>query len=253
METPTASRTPLTDEKQSPPSLNVTPSDADLQRMSRALSWLLRHTAPRFGLHITPDGYVPVHDAMTVLAKRKGGSPKTRGIPPVYWTEQSLRRLVSQDAKGRYRLREDPVHGLMIRAEQGHSAHIPLDDDVMLTKITLANVAQYPVAVHGTTHESWAAIQAEGYLSAGSRRHIHFARGLASDGVQSGVRPSATVFLYADLPAALEAGYRFYESKNGVILCSGLAGAKNTPQADEHRRLSRTLPLQFIKDFTYRD
>jgi len=72
-----------------------------------------------------------------------------------------------------------------------------------------------------------------------SRNHIHIAQGLAGDTVISGtlfispqlqrqnphfdtgMRNSADVFIYVDLQRALNAGYKFLLSTNGVILTPG--------------------------------
>lgn len=71
------------------------------------------------------------------------------------------------------------------------------------------------------------------------RNHIHIAQGLAGDTVISGtlftspqlqwqntnlntgMRNSADIFIYIDLQKALDAGYKFQLSANGVILTSG--------------------------------
>jgi 2'-phosphotransferase len=54
------------------------------------------------------------------------------------------------------------------------------------------------------------------------RQHVHFATGLPkSGGVVSGMRKSADAIIELDLPAAMEAGLKFYRSVNGVILCPG--------------------------------
>lgn len=72
-----------------------------------------------------------------------------------------------------------------------------------------------------------------------SRNHIHIAQGLAGDTVISGapfasqqlqrentnlvtgMRNSADIFIYIDLQKALDAGYKFQLSANGVILTAG--------------------------------
>lgn len=72
-----------------------------------------------------------------------------------------------------------------------------------------------------------------------TRNHIHIAQGLAGDTVVSGapfiprqsqrqtanlhagMRNSADILIYIDLQKALDAGYKFQLSTNGVILTSG--------------------------------
>lgn len=54
------------------------------------------------------------------------------------------------------------------------------------------------------------------------RQHVHFATGLPESGaVVSGMRKNVDTIIELDLPAAMEAGLKFYRSVNGVILCPG--------------------------------
>jgi len=76
------------------------------------------------------------------------------------------------------------------------------------------------MAVHGTNRKAWASIEKKG-LSKMSRNHIHIAQGLAGDTVISGMRNSADIFIYIDLQKALDAGYKFQLSANGVVLTAG--------------------------------
>ena len=55
-----------------------------------------------------------------------------------------------------------------------------------------------------------------------TRNHIHFAPGEpGADGVISGMRKSCQIYIYVDMKAAMNAGYKFYLSSNNVILCPG--------------------------------
>lgn len=57
-----------------------------------------------------------------------------------------------------------------------------------------------------------------------NRLHIHMAGGrLGEDGVISGMRASSQVYIYIDIPKALEAGIPFFKSSNNVILSPGNA------------------------------
>lgn len=76
-------------------------------------------------------------------------------------------------------------------------------------------------AIHGTYYKYWPLIKKEG-LSRMNRNHIHFAPGLPGDKVViSGMRKTAEVFLYVNLPLALSDGIKFYKSANAVILSPG--------------------------------
>mmetsp|Transcript_10938 Transcript_10938/g.13203 ORF Transcript_10938/g.13203 Transcript_10938/m.13203 type:complete len:190 (-) Transcript_10938:7-576(-) len=77
--------------------------------------------------------------------------------------------------------------------------------------------------VHGTYLVHWPFIKRQG-LSKVARNHIHLAPGLPEDGKIRGMRSTAELFLYIDVPAAMQDGMVFYRSKNEVILTQGLEG-----------------------------
>ena len=51
------------------------------------------------------------------------------------------------------------------------------------------------------------------------RIHIHFTTNIDSTKVISGLRKSCEIYIYINLEKALQDGYEFFESPNGVILC----------------------------------
>ena len=56
------------------------------------------------------------------------------------------------------------------------------------------------------------------------RNHIHFSAGeLGTDGVISGMRSSAQVYIYIDVHKAMRDGLQFFRSANNVILSPGNA------------------------------
>ncbi|TDL24010.1 hypothetical protein BD410DRAFT_786724 [Rickenella mellea] len=186
--------------------------DAPDIRISKTLSWVLRHGASSEGLFMRPDGYVRVKDLLA--------------LPKLHMLDfMMLERIVQEDTKMRYHLllnadtnpdaSGDAAQIWWIRANQGHSIKsIKLD----LTPIT--DSGQVPMAVHGTTLQAWAKIQRQG-LSKMNRNHIHLAQGVAGEGVISGMRTSSQVLIYIDLSKALKAGIKFHISENGVVLSEG--------------------------------
>ncbi|KAM9211286.1 LOW QUALITY PROTEIN: tRNA 2'-phosphotransferase 1 [Leptosomus discolor] len=182
-------------------------------RLSKALSYVLRHGAAAEGLPMGAgyvDGFVEV-GALLRLRRFAGVS------------EGDLRRLVAADPKGRFALRPDP---LRIRANQGHSLQVPA---LELTPLRTPE-ALPPTLVHGTRRHLWAPIRAGG-LSAMGRTHIHLAPGLPGDpGVRSGMRPDSEVAIIIDGPRALADGIPFFRSANGVILTPGDAAGRVPPK-----------------------
>jgi len=109
---------------------------------------------------------------------------------------------------------------LLIRANQGHTISVGLDDALLLEPLTEATAP--PEAVHGTYTSAWASIKTSG-LHRMSRNHVHLAKALPSapGGVISGMRASCHVAVWVDVPAAIRAGVPFYRSQNGVVLTPG--------------------------------
>ena len=94
--------------------------------------------------------------------------------------------------------------------------------EVELEEITKPQDA--PKVIHGTYFKAWNLIKKSG-LNKMKRNHIHFAAGEPGDqGVISGMRSSAQVFIYIDVEKAMsEGGIKFYKSANNVILSPGNA------------------------------
>jgi len=197
----------------------------DRVRLSKALSWLLRHNAEKEGFTFLEGGFLPVHEVLK--HKRLVG-----------YTVGDVKAVVAECPKQRFLLREGSDGGLLVRANQGHS--VP-SVEVELEEV--AGPSPPPVVVHGTYRRSWEAIR-RGGLSRMARNHIHFSAGEPGEGeVISGMRKSADLKIYLDLPKALATGLRFYRSANNVILSPG----------DAHGLIPASLFLKVIDVRTGRD
>ncbi|KAL7535795.1 hypothetical protein ACHAWF_005274, partial [Thalassiosira exigua] len=175
-------------------------------KLSKALSWVLRHAAPSLGLKLGPDGYVPVRDVLALDHPRfRGGDGR-----PLY-REEDVLRVVRDNDKRRFSVRggatgdegerDDgrdahenenldgvgekaqaataaPRGALCIRANQGHSLR-GVRSDRLLTPLTGEELSSPDLTVvHGTTREAWEEHIREEGLSRMKRNHIHFATGL---------------------------------------------------------------------------
>lgn len=158
------------------------------------MSRCLRHTPPP---DMDSSGWVPL-PALVQHLRRPAA------------TEAVIRQIVAADAKGRFEL-DDSSSPPRIRAVQGHS--------ILLAQPLLEPVhsAGARLAVHITSEEGWAAIQASGELRAMSRTHVHF----ATEPRHLRRNAWASVLLRLDVPAAIEAGHQFFTAANGVLLCPG--------------------------------
>uniref|UniRef100_UPI00398E33CA tRNA 2'-phosphotransferase 1 isoform X2 n=1 Tax=Pristiophorus japonicus TaxID=55135 RepID=UPI00398E33CA len=156
-------------------------------RLSKALSYILRHGAAELGFAMGKDGFLGVDEILQ--------HPRYRG-----YAERDILRVVETNSKHRFTLRSHPDTGrLEVRANQGHSLQV---EELELTPISLQAGNVPEEAVHGTYLRHWPSIQAQG-LRCMSRTHIHLAPGLPQDrGVVSDRIP-------------------FYFSTNQVILTPG--------------------------------
>lgn len=171
-------------------------------KLSKLLSRILRHAAKEEKIPIRNDGFVLVDD---LLKHHKFQAYRL----------QDIERVVVENDKQRFAL--DTLDGKWyIRANQGHS----IDLEVDLTPLLKA--ADFPQnVIHGTNAKCWELIRKSG-LSRMKRNHIHFASAIPSTAqVISGARASSTVFIYIDVPSALQAGIKFFQAANQVILSPG--------------------------------
>ncbi|XP_004618560.1 tRNA 2'-phosphotransferase 1 isoform X1 [Sorex araneus] len=204
--------------------------DADV-RLSKALSYALRHGALKLGLPMGADGFVPVGALLQL--------PQFRGF-----SEEDVRRVVDTNEKQRFALQPgDPSTGPLIRANQGHSLQVP---ELELTPLETPE-ALPPVLVHGTFWRHWPSILHCG-LSCCGRTHIHLAPGLPGDPeVTSGLRANCEVAVFIHGPRALADGIPFFRSANGVILTPGNAEGFLPPkyfkEALQLRPSRKPLPL----------
>ncbi|ORX92135.1 putative tRNA 2'-phosphotransferase [Basidiobolus meristosporus CBS 931.73] len=175
-------------------------------KLSKSLSYVLRHGAEKVGLELQEDGYASLIDLLKLPNFQKHSL-------------SDIQRVVDNNDKKRYTLTKDEQGKYWIRANQGHSLKVK---NLELEEIT--DPSLYPNVIHGTYLEKWKVI-AESGLSKMSRNHIHFASGLVGEEkVISGMRRNCTVFIYVDLKKALEDKVRFFKSSNGVILSEGIDG-----------------------------
>jgi len=178
--------------------------DADM-KVSKKLTYLLRHGAAKAQLNMKGDGYALLSDVLV-----KAGLQKSV-------THERVLEIVANDEKGRFSTRSDDDGTLWIRANQGHTLDL-VDRETLLKKVESAD--EYPVCIHGTSFEAWNSIKNTG-LHRMRRNEIHFAKGHFGT-VTSGFRSSSQVLIYMNLALCLEKGIPFYESDNGVLLSPGL-------------------------------
>lgn len=193
---------------------NPAGEDRDV-RLSKSMSYALRHGANRMGLHMGSDGFLFVEELLT--------HPQFRA-----YSVEDVERVVATNDKQRFKLRPHTEDGrLQIRASQGHSIQVA----ELELKQVLAGFPDCPAeAVHGSYFRNWSSIQQQG-LSRMKRTHIHLAPGLlGEDGVISGMRKDCDLAVYVDIPKALADDIKFFWSENGVLLTEGNAEGMLLPK-----------------------
>ncbi len=172
--------------------------EKNITRLSKFLSYVLRHAPEEIGLVLGEGGWVATDD---LIAKaRAHGQDLTPDI---------LREIVATNDKKRFTLSPD---GMRIRAAQGHSVAVDLE---------LAPAAPPAVLYHGTAAAVLDKILAEG-LKPQARRHVH----LSADRETArkvGMRHGKPVILVVAAACMREDGVTFYQADNGVWLTEAVA------------------------------
>ena len=166
---------------------------ADHVRISKTLSYWLRHRPDEAGLTLDAQGWTSVDD---VLAALLGA-----GLPG---NIDNLLTVVEQSDKQRFELSADLSR---IRARQGHSVSVEL---------ALAPVAPPPVLYHGTVERFLDAILAEG-LSRMRRHHVHLSPDLET-AQRVGARRGKAIILEVNAGAMHGDGRIFFVTENKVWL-----------------------------------
>jgi putative RNA 2'-phosphotransferase len=169
----------------------------DLVKISKFLSYVLRHEPGAIGLALDANGWADVDE---LIAKaHAAGTPLDR---------DGIAAAVATNDKQRFALSPD---GARIRANQGHS----IDVDLALSPQTPPDVLY-----HGTATRFLDSIRAQG-LVAGQRQHVH----LSADrdtATRVGARHGTPVVLAVDARAMHAAGLAFVRSDNGVWLADAV-------------------------------
>lgn len=175
----------------------------DLVRISKFLSRVLRHAPESVGLTLDAQGWVPVDELLAAL-DRNG----TR------IDASQLYAVVAGNEKQRFALRTGADGVLRIRANQGHSAHLPVD-------LGLPPVNPPESLFHGTSTEWVPAILRTG-LRPGRRHHVHLSADVATALAVGRRRPGAVSVLTIRAARLADTGHTFYRSDNGVWLTASV-------------------------------
>ncbi len=168
------------------------------RRLSKLLSYVLRHHPDAAGVTLDPQGWVAIDALIAGLGAR--ATVLTRDV---------LDRIVAGDSKRRYAVSDD---GLRIRASQGHSVEVELGYEP---------AEPPPVLYHGTPERNLDSIRATG-LDRRDRHHVHLSAAIET-ARQVGGRHGRAVVFTVDAAAMHSAGIIFHVAANGVWLVDSVA------------------------------
>ncbi|MDK3255000.1 RNA 2'-phosphotransferase [Blastococcus capsensis] len=163
----------------------------DVVRVSKRLSYVLRHHPESAGLTLDGAGWADVDQLLTALRL----------------TRAELEHVVATNDKRRFELRGD-----RIRASQGHSIAVDLAYETATPPAEL---------FHGTVERFLPSILAEG-LRPGRRHAVHLSPD-AETARAAGSRRGRPVVLRVDAARLASDGGRFARSANGVWLIEAVA------------------------------
>ena len=167
-------------------------TDKELNRVSKFLSYVLRHRPEDIGLVLDNEGWASISE---LIEKAQPKLPITRQI---------LEQVVATNDKKRFKISDD---GLKIRASQGHSVNVDLALKPQKPPDTL---------YHGTATRFLDSIQKEG-LKSGQRQYVHLS--IDIDTAKAvGKRYGKPAILQIDALTMYQQGYNFYCSENQVWL-----------------------------------
>lgn len=172
----------------------------DQRRLSKTLSYWLRHKPEAGGVKLDASGWAAVDQILAALSR--AGLPDRR---------DDLERVVAESDKQRFELSGD---GRSIRARQGHSIDVDLD---------WPQAAPPEFLYHGTVERFLDAILADG-LKPMKRHHVH----LSPDEQTAravGARRGEPVILRIAAGRMADDGHVFRLSGNGVWLTDQVAPA----------------------------
>jgi putative RNA 2'-phosphotransferase len=168
-------------------------SGVDVVRVSKRLTFVLRHRPDSVGLTLDDAGWVSVDELLAALA-RSG----------LRLTRTELDAVVAANDKQRFAFDDA---GTRIRASQGHSVPVALGYRTEIPPDAL---------FHGTVQRFVPAILAEG-LRPGKRHAVHLSADVATASVVGG-RRGRPVVLRVDAAAMVTDAFLFTRSANGVWL-----------------------------------
>ena len=163
----------------------------DLKKISKYLSFILRHQPDSIGLELTDEGWANISELIGKTRKFK-------------LTKELINTVVETNDKKRFLVSED---GLRVKANQGHSVEV---------KLELKPMTPPDVLLHGTAERFLDSIFEQG-LTKQQRHHVHLSE-IQKTALSVGARYGKPVLLKIDSKQMYEDGFEFFKTENDVWL-----------------------------------
>jgi putative RNA 2'-phosphotransferase len=159
-------------------------------KISKFLSFVLRHKPESIGLTLDKNGWASVAE---ILKNSRGR-----------FSLEELKQVVENNNKKRFSFNDDLN---LIKANQGHSVKVELEFKEIIPPDTL---------YHGTAKHFLKSIQQKGLLK-GQRHHVHLSKDIQTAS-NVGKRHGQLVVLAINTKLMHQEGYQFYISDNQIYL-----------------------------------
>lgn len=183
---------------------------AAIKKISKRLSYILRHRPDSVGLELQDGGWLQVNDL--VVALERTGKPVSRDV---------LERVVAENDKQRFEFSHDKSR---IRARQGHSAEVDLGYEPVIPP---------DVLYHGAATKNLDSILEQGLLK-GGRHHVHMSTSKETMR-QVAMRHGKPVLLSIDARRMHADGHEFFVTGNSVWLTESVPAKYLEVVGDEVR------------------
>lgn len=166
---------------------------ADHKRVSKAMSYVLRHRPDSIGIELDSNGWVEVDTLLDAFAQQG----KT-------YSRELIVTVARENDKQRFEFSED---GSRIRARQGHSVEVDL---------AYESASPPDVLYHGTATRHLDSILEQGLIK-GNRHHVHMSTNTETM-LAVGMRHGKPVLLRIDAKRMHGDGHSFFVTGNAVWL-----------------------------------
>lgn len=169
-------------------------------KISKNLSYWLRHNPDDINLNMSSNGWVDVKELIE------------KARPKILFDFNDLLEVVKNNNKQRFAFDRDMC---LIRANQGHSKE--LADKIGLKIESQIEIKPPSILYHGTKKDSIDIIKKEG-LKPMSRQHVHLSIDTETAEIVAGRRKGDWVILEVEAKKLHNTGAKVYISENGVYL-----------------------------------